>query len=144
MPTRAPRIQRTYGPSEFMICPMAPRWHAGEMQMRSFGQFGEVSALTLGGGGIGNCFGAVGRAEGVGTGGAALGGAEALSLVRAALDAGITMIDVAPGYGDGEAETVVGEALGGVLRDELLITTKVGLPDAEGATIRDTITRGGR
>jgi aryl-alcohol dehydrogenase-like predicted oxidoreductase len=97
------------------------------MQMRSFGQFGEVSALTLGGGGIGNCFGAVGRAEAVAT-------------VRAALDAGITMIDVAPGYGDGEAETVVGEALGGVLRDELLITTKVGLPDAERATIEDTIT----
>jgi aryl-alcohol dehydrogenase-like predicted oxidoreductase len=97
------------------------------MQMRSFGQLGEVSALTLGGGGIGNVWGVVERAEAVAT-------------VRAALDAGISMIDVAPGYGDGEAETVVGEALDGVRRDELLITTKVGLPDAERATIEHTIT----
>jgi aryl-alcohol dehydrogenase-like predicted oxidoreductase len=97
------------------------------MQTRSFGQLGEVSALTLGGGGIGNCFGAVERAEAVAT-------------VRAAVDAGITMIDVAPGYGDGEAESVVGEALAGARPDALLITTKVGLPDAEPTTIEDTIT----
>ena len=88
------------------------------MQMRSFGNLGQVSALSLGGGGIGNVWGAVDRAEAVAT-------------VRAALDAGITMIDVAPGYGQGEAELVVGEALDGGVPDGLLITTKVELPDAE-------------
>jgi aryl-alcohol dehydrogenase-like predicted oxidoreductase len=86
------------------------------MQMRSFGSLGQVSALTLGGGGIGSEWGTVERAEAVAT-------------VRAALDAGITMLDVAPGYGSGEAELVVGEALGGAVPDGVLITTKVELPD---------------
>jgi aryl-alcohol dehydrogenase-like predicted oxidoreductase len=86
------------------------------MQMRSFGSLGQVSALTLGGGGIGSVWGTVERAEAVAT-------------VRAALGAGITMFDVAPGYGSGEAELVVGEALGGAVPDGVLITTKVELPD---------------
>ena len=86
------------------------------MQMRPFGAFGQVSAVTLGGGGIGNVWGTVERAEAVAT-------------VRAALDAGITMLDVAPTYGPGEAELVVGEALDGSVPDGLLITTKVELPD---------------
>ncbi|HEY6692950.1 MAG TPA: aldo/keto reductase [Solirubrobacteraceae bacterium] len=42
-----------------------------------------MSALTLGGGGVGNVWGPVDRAEAVAT-------------VRAAVDAGSTMIDVAP------------------------------------------------
>jgi aryl-alcohol dehydrogenase-like predicted oxidoreductase len=88
------------------------------MQMRSLNRLGQVSALTLGGGGIGNVWGSVDRAEAVAT-------------VRAALDAGITMLDVAPTYGPGEAELVVGEALGGKVPDGVLITTKVELPDAE-------------
>jgi len=88
------------------------------MQKRAFGNLGQVSALTLGGGGIGNVWGAVDRPEAVAT-------------VRAALDAGITMLDVAPGYGSGEAELVVGEALDGAVPDGVLITTKVELPDAE-------------
>jgi aryl-alcohol dehydrogenase-like predicted oxidoreductase len=49
------------------------------MQMRSFGSLGQVSALTLGGGGIGSVWGTVERAEAVAT-------------VRAALDAGITRL----------------------------------------------------
>jgi aryl-alcohol dehydrogenase-like predicted oxidoreductase len=88
------------------------------MQTRSFGNLGSVSALTLGGGGIGNVWGTVERAE-------------AIATVRAALDAGVTMIDVAPTYGPGEAELVVGEALGGAVPDGVLITTKVELPDDE-------------
>lgn len=87
------------------------------MQLRPFGEFGRVSALTLGGGGIGNVWGRVDRAEAVAT-------------VRAALDAGITMLDVAPTYGPGEAESVVGEALGGGVPAGVLITTKVELPEA--------------
>jgi aryl-alcohol dehydrogenase-like predicted oxidoreductase len=88
------------------------------MEMRSLGRLGPVSALTLGGGGIGNVWGPVERSEAVAT-------------VRAALDAGITMIDVAPTYGPGEAELVVGEALDGAVPDGVLITTKMELLDAE-------------
>jgi aryl-alcohol dehydrogenase-like predicted oxidoreductase len=88
------------------------------MEMRLFGRLGKVSALTLGGGGIGGVWGAVERAEAVAT-------------VQAALGAGVTMIDVAPTYGPGEAELVVGEALGGAVPDGVLITTKVQLTDDE-------------
>jgi aryl-alcohol dehydrogenase-like predicted oxidoreductase len=97
------------------------------MQLRPFGRFGRVSALTLGGGGIGNVWGPVGRSEAVAT-------------VRAALDAGITMIDVAPTYGPGEAESVVGEALDGRVPDEVLITTKVELPEAEPEALESKVT----
>jgi aryl-alcohol dehydrogenase-like predicted oxidoreductase len=82
------------------------------MQTRTFGKFGQGRALTLGGGGIGNVWGSVDRAERVAT-------------VRAALDAGVTMIDVAPTYGPGEAESVVGEALGGDVPNGVVVTTKM-------------------
>lgn len=88
------------------------------METRSFGRLGRVSALSLGGGGIGNVWGAVDRRE-------------AIATVRAALDAGITMLDVAPTYGPGEAERVVGEALGGSVPAGVLVATKVELPDDE-------------
>jgi aryl-alcohol dehydrogenase-like predicted oxidoreductase len=96
------------------------------MHRRAFGRYGDVSALTLGGGGIGAVWGSVERAEAVAT-------------VRAALDGGITHIDVAPTYGPGEAELVVGEALGGRRPDGLLITTKVGLPEAEPDALERTL-----
>ena len=70
--------------------------------MRPFGRLGRVSALSFGGGGIGNVWGAVDRGE-------------AEATVRAAVDAGITLIDLAPTYGPGElspeAELVVGDGL---------------------------------
>ena len=88
------------------------------METRAFGRLGRVSALTLGGGGIGNVWGEVDRAEAVAT-------------VRAALDAGITMLDLAPTYGPGEAELVVGEALGGAVPDGVLVTTKVHPGDSD-------------
>jgi aryl-alcohol dehydrogenase-like predicted oxidoreductase len=81
------------------------------MERRTFGPLGEVSALTLGGGGIGQVWGATTRDEAVAT-------------IHAALDAGITMLDVAPSYGDGEAERTVGDALGGTVPDGVLISTK--------------------
>jgi aryl-alcohol dehydrogenase-like predicted oxidoreductase len=96
------------------------------MQMRPFGNLGQVSALTLGGGGIGNVWGAVDRAERIAT-------------VRAAVDAGITHIDVAPTYGPGEAELVVGEALGGDVPDDVLITTKVHPSGTEPAVVEREI-----
>src|SRR5437764_14877672 len=69
------------------------------MQQRIFGQLGDISALTLGGGGIGQDWGPTTRDE-------------AMATVRAAWEAGITWFDVAPSYGPGEAEVVLGEALG--------------------------------
>ena len=89
------------------------------METRDFGRLGPVSALTLGGGGIGGVLGATDRAEAVAT-------------VHAAIDAGITCLDVAPTYGtDSEAERVVGQALRERPAPEVLVTTKVEIPDDE-------------
>lgn len=88
--------------------------------MRPFGRLGRVSALSFGGGGIGNVWGAVDRQE-------------AEVTVLAAVDAGITLIDLAPTYGPGElspeAELVVGDAFHGRLPDGVLVTTKVVVDD---------------
>ena len=81
------------------------------MQTRPFGKLATVSALTLGGGGIGNIWGKMDRAERVAT-------------AREAVESGITLLDVAPSYGDGEAERVIGEAFDGHLPGGVRITTK--------------------
>jgi aryl-alcohol dehydrogenase-like predicted oxidoreductase len=81
------------------------------MRIRTFGKLWPVSALTLGGGGIGQVWGPTTHDEAVAT-------------VREAADAGITLFDVAPIYGDGEAERVVGEAFGGRLPVGVRIVTK--------------------
>ena len=77
------------------------------MRTRRFGHLGEVSALTLGGGGIGKVWGSTERREAVAT-------------VEAAVASGITLLDVAPGYGTAseprEAERVIGDAFSGSLR----------------------------
>lgn len=81
------------------------------MQSRSLGRTGlQVSELGLGGGGLGGIFGEVSDEE-------------AQRTVQAAVDAGITYIDVAPAYGGGRAEENVGQALAG-RRDEAIIATK--------------------
>ena len=89
------------------------------MRMRTLGRLWPVSALTLGGGGIGNVWGPTSRDEAVAT-------------VREAVDGGITLLDVAPIYGDGEAERVIGEAYGGRLPDGVRVVTKhlLGSPPA--------------
>ena len=81
------------------------------MQNRSFGSLGEVSCLTLGGGGIGQVWGPTSREEAVAT-------------VREAVQSGITFLDLAPSYGNGEAESVVGEAFGGRLPNGVRLSTK--------------------
>ncbi len=53
------------------------------------------------------------------------GRAQAVATIHASLDAGINLIDTAPGYGDGNSESIVGEALVGH-RDEVVLATKVG------------------
>ena len=84
------------------------------MQKRTFGKLGEISSLTLGGGGIGQVWGPTTREEAVAT-------------VREAAESGITFIDVAPGYGNGEAESVIGEAFEGRLPGGMRVSTKCGV-----------------
>jgi hypothetical protein len=74
------------------------------MRQNSFGKLPRVSALTLGGGGIGMVWGETTFDECVAT-------------VHAAVAAGINLIDLAPRYGDGKAEQAVGEAFAGRLPD---------------------------
>jgi len=81
------------------------------MQKRKFKPFGEVSSLTLGGGGLGQVWGKTTREE-------------AILTVHMALEAGINHYDVAPMYGKGEAERVIGQAFEGKKLDEIFITTK--------------------
>jgi methylglyoxal reductase len=50
----------------------------------------------------------------------------AVAAVRAAVDAGVTLIDTAPVYGLGLAEEILGEALAG-RRDQVVLATKCGL-----------------
>ncbi|MEZ4616846.1 MAG: aldo/keto reductase [Caldilineaceae bacterium] len=49
----------------------------------------------------------------------------AIATVHAALDAGINYIDTAPSYGDGNSESIIGEATA-PRRDEFTLATKVG------------------
>ena len=82
------------------------------MKKNKFGVLGEVSALTLGGGGIGQAWGETSREEAIGT-------------IHAAVNAGIDLLDTAPMYRN--CEVIVGEAFGGKLPAGLRVTTKYGL-----------------
>ena len=81
------------------------------MRERPFGKLGMASALTLGGGGLGRIWGATTREECVAT-------------VREAVESGIDVLDLAPSYGNGEAESVIGEAFDGALPAGVRVTTK--------------------
>lgn len=84
------------------------------MQKRVLGRSGlEVSALGLG---------CMGLSYGYGP---ATDRMEAVSLLRAAHDRGVTLFDTAEAYGPGDNEEVVGEALAPV-RDQVVIATKFG------------------
>ena len=84
------------------------------MRSHPFGPLGSVSTLTLGGGGLGMLWGETTFDECVAT-------------VHAAIEAGITLLDLAPRYGDGKAEDVVGAALGGTLPPGVRVTSKCNL-----------------
>ena len=81
------------------------------MQQREFKPFSTVSALSLGGGGIGNVWGESTRSERVST-------------VNLAIESGINHLDIAPMYGKGEAERVVGEVFKGRDHSAINLTTK--------------------
>ena len=98
------------------------------MQTRQLGGLWPVSALTLGGGGIGQVWGKTNRDE-------------AIATVREAVDKGITLLDLAPGYGRGEAESVIGETFKGTLPDGVRVTTKCQLGSPHADEIEPTIRR---
>jgi aryl-alcohol dehydrogenase-like predicted oxidoreductase len=109
----------------------APRFaiSGGEvMQRNSFGGLPPVSALTLGGGGLGMLWGETTFAECVAT-------------VRAAVGEGINLLDLAPRYGDGKAEEVVGAAFGGKLPAGLRITSKCNLGEPSVSEIEARLRR---
>ena len=81
------------------------------MKQRKFKPFGNISALSLGGGGIGNVWGQTSRSERVST-------------VNLAIESEINHFDMAPMYGKGEAERVVGEVLKGRDHSAINLTTK--------------------
>ena len=49
---------------------------------------------------------------------------DSIAIIHAALDAGINFIDTADVYGQGESEEIVGKALGGGRRDDVILATK--------------------
>ncbi|MER5354599.1 aldo/keto reductase [Kitasatospora sp. NPDC002551] len=95
------------------------------MEHRRLGASGlTVPALSLGTGtfgGRGPLFGAWGTT----------GPEEARRLLDIAIDAGVTLFDTADVYSDGASEEVLGQAVKG-RRDQVLISTKVGLPTGDG------------
>ena len=82
------------------------------MQINTLGSFGPVSRLTLGGGGIGQVWGATSEDDAVAT-------------LRHAVSNGIDLIDAAPGYKICEA--MIGRAFEGRLPRGVRVTTKHGL-----------------
>src|SRR4051794_12245276 len=89
------------------------------MQHRQLGRSGlEVSALGLG---------CMGLSYGYGP---ATDTADAVKLIRAAFDLGVTFFDTAEAYGPFINERVVGEALA-PFRDQVVIATKFGFRNGE-------------
>jgi aryl-alcohol dehydrogenase-like predicted oxidoreductase len=106
------------------------------MRQQSLGRLWPVSTLTLGGGGLGMLWGRTTFDECVAT-------------VHDAVAVGINLLDLAPRYGDGKAEEVVGEAFGGKLPAGVRVTSKCNLGEPlayqiEGLvrhSIEDSLTR---
>jgi aryl-alcohol dehydrogenase-like predicted oxidoreductase len=66
---------------------------------------------------------------------------ESVQIIHRALDAGINVIDTADVYSGGESEEIVGKALAGGRRENVVLATKVGLPFGEGPNHRGTSRR---
>ncbi len=98
------------------------------MKQHTFGRLPPVSTLTLGGGGLGMLWGTTTFDECVAT-------------VHAAVAAGITLLDLAPRYGDGKAEEVVGAAFTGRLPAGVRVTSKCNLGNPPPADIESILRR---
>jgi aryl-alcohol dehydrogenase-like predicted oxidoreductase len=96
------------------------------MKKNPFGPLGQVSRLTLGGGGIGQAWGPTSREE-------------AIATIHAAVDAGIDLLDTAPLYRN--CERIVGETFNGHLPAGLRITTKCGLGSPEPAQVERALSQ---
>ncbi|MGI8768251.1 MAG: aldo/keto reductase [Propionibacteriaceae bacterium] len=82
------------------------------MELRTLGRTGmKVSPLCLGA----MMFGGWGNPDHV----------DSVNVIHRALDAGINFIDTADVYSQGESEEIVGEALAGGRRDDVILATKV-------------------
>ncbi|MFT5014173.1 MAG: aryl-alcohol dehydrogenase-like predicted oxidoreductase [Patiriisocius sp.] len=81
------------------------------METTQLGHLREIGRLTLGGGGIGQVWGATSRDE-------------AIETVYDAYTGGINLFDMAPLYGRGEAETVMGLAFSEGYPEAVRVTTK--------------------
>src|SRR6202165_277113 len=57
--------------------------------------------------------------------------------IRAAIDHGINIIDTAPVYGFGRSEEIVGKAIEGRLRSDVVIASKAGLQWEDGRVFRN-------
>jgi aryl-alcohol dehydrogenase-like predicted oxidoreductase len=84
------------------------------MKTRKIGTTGpEVSAMGLGAMGMSDMYGSNDRAE-------------SLATIRAAVEAGVTLIDTGDFYGMGHNEMLIGEALKNLPRDNLILSVKFG------------------
>jgi aryl-alcohol dehydrogenase-like predicted oxidoreductase len=61
---------------------------------------------------------------------------QSIRIIHRALDAGINFIDTADAYSAGESEEIVGKALAGGRRDDIVLATKVWFPMGEDANRR--------
>ena len=98
------------------------------MKVHPFGTLPPVAALTLGGGGLGMLWGPTTFDECVAT-------------AHAAVAAGINLLDLAPRYGDGKAEEVIGAAFDGRLPDGIRVTSKCNLGEPSAAQIEGILRR---
>src|SRR6476661_3832063 len=88
------------------------------MQMRTLGRTGvKVSPLCLGA----MMFGQWGNTD----------HDDSIRIIHAALDAGINFVDTADVYSQGESEEIVGKALAGGRRDDVVLATKAHGPMGE-------------
>ena len=98
------------------------------MQYATLGRTGlRVSRAGFGGGGIGQVWGPTTEEESV-------------RAVHAALDLGVNFFDVAPAYGDGKAEEVLGRALQG-RSEQPVVATKVRLRAEEMSDVDAAVSR---
>jgi aryl-alcohol dehydrogenase-like predicted oxidoreductase len=99
-----------------------------EMEYVTLGRTGlRVSVAGLGCGGFSRLGLGTGKSE-----------AEAIALIREALDLGINLLDTAAVYG---TESVVGRAIKSVPRDSVVIATKAWIPRSEGRSSADRAVR---
>lgn len=108
--------------------------HSSPLERRTLGRTGlEVSVMGLGSGGPSQ----LGQRRGTDVD-------SVRQLIRTALDHGVNLIDTAPGYGS--SEPLLGEALQGLPRDDLVMCSKFNPFDAEGklqpeGTLRTSLER---